>query len=129
VPNRVKLSRPPRPPHEIALEALARLEQSPLLERGEVKEYHIQVSDIIRSYVEGRFGVQALEMTTRDILLGMEKAGVAASTRDGLREFLLPCDMVKFAKSRPGGEASRETLALGRKWVQDTIPGTPQEDL
>jgi len=112
---------PARPPHEVALEALSRLEASPLLERGEVKEYHIQVSEILRRYVEGRFRVQALEMTTRDVLAGMEKVGVEAPIRERFRSFLDRCDMVKFAKQRPDAEASREVLALGRRLVEETI--------
>ena len=47
---------PPRPAHEIAYEALDALAASRLLELGEVKTYHIRVSDIVRVYVEGRFG-------------------------------------------------------------------------
>jgi hypothetical protein len=113
---------PSRPPHEVALEALAQLESSPLLDRGEVKEYHIRVSEILRRYVEGRFGVQALEMTTRDILTGMERAGLAAPLRQRFRSFLDRCDMVKFAKHRPDAEASRAVLATGRNLVEVTIP-------
>jgi hypothetical protein len=127
---------PPRPPHEVALEALAELEASPLLERGEVKEYHIRVSDILRAYVEGRFRVPALEMTTTDVMLGMEARGIEISVREAFRNFLEPCDMVKFAKSRPDDDASRAILALGRKLVEETTPvfeeptkpGSPQPE-
>lgn len=113
---------PPRPPHEVALEELARLEAAPLLERGEVKEYHIRASDILRTYVEERFQVPALEMTSRYIVMGLESVGVVGSTRDGFRSFLDCCDMVKFAKHRPGAPASLEVLALGRRLVEETIP-------
>jgi hypothetical protein len=106
----------------VALEALARLEASPLLDRGEVKEYHIQVSDILRTYVEGRFRVPALEMTTRDIVTGLKNVGVEGSIRDDFRGFLDRCDLVKFAKLRPDVEASRGILALGRRLVEETIP-------
>ena len=113
---------PARPPHEVALEALARLEASPLLERGQVKEYHIEASDILRTWVQGRFGVGAPEMTTDEVLEGLRRAGVEREVRDGLRRFLDPCDMVKFAKVRPTPDASRATLALGRTLVESTIP-------
>ena len=113
---------PARPPHEVALEALDRLEASPLLERGEVKEFHIQVSEILRIYVEDRFHVPALEMTTVDIIRGLERVGVEHSVRTGFVDFLQPCDMVKFAKARPDAQASLGVLALGRRLVEDTIP-------
>lgn len=112
-----------RPAHELALEALARLEGSGMLERGEVKQYHIQVSDILRTYVERRFRVDALEMTTHEVLQGLERAGVDESFREGLSAFLDQCDMVKFAKVRPGPEQSRQVLELGRRIVQRTVPG------
>jgi hypothetical protein len=113
---------PPRPPHEIALEALARLEASPMLEHGQVKEYHIEVSDILRRYVEGRFGVPALEMTTTEVLAGLERVRVEPSLTSGLRGFLEQCDLVKFAKVRPDAEAARSVLGLGRSLVQSSAP-------
>jgi hypothetical protein len=111
-----------RPAHEIALEALAALDRSGMLERGEVKEWHIEVSDILRTYVERRFRVDALEMTTREVLLGLERARVDASFREGLSAFLDQCDMVKFAKVRPGPDQSRQALELGRRLVQRSVP-------
>jgi hypothetical protein len=112
-----------RPAHEIALEALARLEAARLLEQGQVKEFHIEVSDILRSYVERRFRVDALEMTTREVLQGLERAGADVSFREGLGAFLDQCDMVKFAKVRPGPDQSRQVLELGRRLVQRSAPG------
>jgi hypothetical protein len=112
---------PTRPPHEVALDALARLEASAMLERGAVKEFHIEVSEILRRYVEARYRVPALEMTTAEVLAGLERVGVGADFRDGLRRFLDQCDMVKFAKVRPSPAASREALALGRRLVQASV--------
>jgi len=122
---------PARPAHEVALEALARIESSPMLERGQVKEYHIEISDVLRRYVEARFGVTALEMTTWEIIEGLERAQADADLREGLRRFLDQCDMVKFAKVRPAADASHEVLALGRELVEDSIPPaveTPLEE-
>jgi hypothetical protein len=113
---------PWRPPHEIALEALDRIQRSPLLENGEIKEYHIQISEVLRRYVEGRFQVPALEMTTLDILPGLEESGLGATTLDGFESFLMQCDMVKFAKHRPEPSAARSLLDLGRHLVEDTVP-------
>jgi hypothetical protein len=121
-PGKAEPSLPTRPPHELALEALARLEASTLLERGEVKEYHIQVSEILRSYVEGRFRVPALEMTTVDITKGLEERGLESAILSRFGDFLGQCDLVKFAKYRPGNENSRTVLSLGRRLVEETVP-------
>jgi hypothetical protein len=112
----------PRPAHEIALEALAALGGSGMLERGEVKQFHIEVSDILRRYVEARFRVEALEMTTREVLAGLETTGSEPRFRDGLGALLEQCDLVKFAKVRPGTDASRQLLDLGRRLVLDSVP-------
>ena len=115
----------PRPPHEVALEALAALEAASMLEEGRVKEYHIAASDILRTYVEDRFRVDALEMTTREVLEGLERAGADRGFRAGLRDFLDACDLVKFAKVRPDSGSSRATLALGRRIVLESVPAAP----
>lgn len=113
---------PRRPPHEIALEALARLEGSDLLRRGEVKEYHVRVSEIVRAYVEAFYRVPALEMTTREVLAGLDRVGVHGEPIDHLAGFLDRCDLVKFAKLRPSSDASQAMLALARAFVEETRP-------
>jgi hypothetical protein len=106
----------------MALEAIARIEASPMLERGQVKEYHIEVSEILRTYIEACFHVPSLEMTTREVVDGLHGAGAQGQFIDGLRRFLDQCDMVKFAKVRPELEASREILELGRELVTGSVP-------
>lgn len=119
----------PRPAHELALEALAALEATALLERGQVKEFHIEVSEILRTYVERRYRVDALEMTTVEVLSGLEDAGVDGRFRDGLRRFLDQCDLVKFAKVRPDASSSGAVLRLGRELVESSIPAVPIPDV
>ena len=111
---------PDRPPHEIALEALERLAASPLLERGEIKQYHIEVSRIVRAYIEGRYRIWALEMITPDVVSGLGRAGVDPETRTDFQRFLEACDLVKFAKWRPDGGTCRRTLADARELVERT---------
>ena len=111
---------PDRPPHEVAIEALDRLEASPLLERGEIKLYHVEVSRIIRAYVEGRYRIWALEMVTPDVISSLGHAGVDPGIRTAFEHFLDACDLVKFAKSRPADAACRSTLADARTLVERT---------
>jgi hypothetical protein len=110
-----------RPAHEVALEALAALEASRMLARGEVKEFHIEASDILRRYVEARFRVAAMEMTTFEVIAGLEAARADTRFRDGLSAFLEQCDLVKFAKVRPPVDASSQLIDLGRRIVLDSV--------
>ena len=114
---------PPRPFHELALEALRALEKSSLLERGRVKEYHVRISEIIRRYIEGQFEVPALELTTVEVADGMRRAAIGAPVTEAFRGFLERCDLVKFAKWRPGTEDSRALMGQARELVRTTSGG------
>ena len=111
---------PPRPAHEIAYESLDALEAYGLLQLGEVKMYHIRVSDILRVYTEDRFGVDAREMTTGEVLVGLDRARVARGVVGDFRQLLDRCDLVKFAKFRPDASACRHLVPLGRHLVDVT---------
>ena len=116
---------PFRPAHEIALESLDALEASGLLELGEVKTYHIRVSDIMRVYAEGRFGVEAMEMTTGGVLDGLRRTGALSEVVADFRQLLDRCDLVKFANLRPDVPACRGLVPLGRRLVDVTTPADP----
>ena len=116
---------PPRPADEIALESLDALEASELLELGELKTYHIRVSDIMRVYAEDRFGVEAMEMTTRGVLDGLRRTGARSGVVADFRQLLDRCDLVKFAKFRPAVPACRDLVPLGRRLVSVTTPDDP----
>ena len=111
---------PPRPAHEVAREALDALEAAGLLERGEIKTYHIRLSDILRVYIEGRFGVGAMEMTTGEVLDGLLRTDADRGAVADVRRLLDRCDLVKFAKLRPALPECRELFPLARRVVDVT---------
>ena len=112
----------PRFPHEDAYEALDRLRASDLVGRGEIKEYHILASEIIRTYIEGRFGVCALEMTTGEAVGGLRGAGVPEDAVQTFGRFASRCDLVKFAKLWPAPDACWDSLEAARAFVDQTRP-------
>ncbi|MDG2040858.1 MAG: hypothetical protein P8J30_10295 [Ilumatobacter sp.] len=116
---------PPRPAHEVALESLAALEASGLLELGEIKTYHIRVSDIVRVYAEDRFGIDAMEMTTGEVLAGLREHGVGSAVVADFRQLLDRCDLVKFAKFRPVAATCHDLIPLSRHLVELTTPSEP----
>lgn len=116
---------PPRPAHEVALEALDALEAEGLVERGEIKTYHIRLSDVLRVYLEGRFGLDAMEMTTGEVLDGLRGTDADREAVDDLRRLLDRCDLVKFAKLRPAAAACRELAPLARRVVNATTRAEP----
>jgi hypothetical protein len=84
-------------PFEIALQ---RLEQArALMQPADAREFSIAVSDIVRRYIEERFGVTATHRTTEEFLHDLLESSHAplARHRALLSEFLQQCDLVKFA--------------------------------
>ncbi len=92
---------PKRPPHEIALEELKKLEAERLWQQGLVKQYHSRLTDIIRTYIEHRFGIIAMEMTTGEIMQAVRNMNFDNIAAEKLSHFLTLADMVKFAKVQP----------------------------
>ena len=105
-----KREKPPRPPHEIALEDLEKLVQSNLLEKGKVKQFYSELSEIIRIYIEGRFYIIAIEMTTMQLIDNMKQIDIESDIIELTSEFLESCDLVKFAKYIPTEEEDQKAI-------------------
>ncbi len=111
---------PPRPPHEIALERINQLRDSDLLENGEIKQYYIEISEIIRQYIEGRYFIIAMEMTTTEVLEGLTGAELTGEDFQYFSDFLNRCDLVKFAKVIPSENQNHEILEMACEIVNRT---------
>jgi hypothetical protein len=111
---------PPRPAHEIALESLRSLEAEKLWQRGKVKEYHSQVTDIVRMYIERRFHVAAMEMITDEIMSSQIIQRLEKSVSGSLREMLTLADLVKFAKLQPLAEENDKSLLQAKTFIELT---------
>ena len=111
---------PPRPAWELALEALDRLEQEDLLERGEALTFHMRLSELLRAYLGVRFGFSALEATTSEIALALAtRPDEVGEWRTEILRVLRDMDLVKFAKHAAPREESDAILAATRQLVLD----------
>ncbi|MBO6023551.1 MAG: hypothetical protein J6P83_01730 [Bacteroidales bacterium] len=86
------------PPYDKAVGDLESLRQQKLWQSGKVKEYFSSLTDIAREYIEGQFGVNAVEMTTDDILEEVKPLHFSPETYNKLKETMEVADLVKFAK-------------------------------
>ena len=109
-----------RPAHEIALEELDHLLQSDLLKTGKHKAFYSILSDILRRYVEGRFYIRALEETTGELVESLEQSQIESQQATHAIDALHMCDLVKFAKFIPGSDDTDKTVALVRKFIEET---------
>lgn len=108
------------PPHVVALTALKDSEARQLWQKGQVKEYYDSISDIIRTYLEKRFGIKALEQTTPQILKGLEAFELPEDIFNSIKEMLSLADLAKFAKENPLAETNEQYLKFAYEFVQKT---------
>lgn len=109
------------PAHVRALRELARLRTAPRSAPAEVDAFYVAVSQVLRVYVEERFGLRAPERTTEEFLVELEHGGPLSNAQVvELRRFLHQCDLVKFAAQQPGEDVHLETLAIAEALVEQT---------
>jgi hypothetical protein len=94
-------------PIEKATNKLNKLEQKELWQRGEIKEYYSELTDIVRNYIEEAIEIPAMESTTSELIEGLKQASLkkkmkhSKETIENLFTVLKQADLVKFAKSKP----------------------------
>lgn len=107
--------------HVIACGRLDALADSGLVEAGRFEPFYAQVSNILRHYIEDRFGLRAPEQTTEEFLAELRHTDeLDPATRGDLGQFLEHCDLVKFARQSATAEQMREALELVRRFVEHT---------
>jgi hypothetical protein len=122
-------SPPPVPPHETALKGLQRLEDSDWLARQEFQLYYLQLTEIAKAYLQGRFEVEALDRTTEEIRVSLlrNQDRIAPLSSTEVVRLLNHCDLVKFARFTPTEQEARSSLAVVREMVERTMP-RPEEE-
>ncbi len=111
------------PAHERALQELARLESEDLPGRGAMHEYYFRLADIVRGYLERRFGILAPERTTEEFLREARRdRSLSQAQKEMLGGFLRAADLVKFALHQPGSHEAAEAMDAARRFVNETAP-------
>ncbi|MGC6487960.1 MAG: hypothetical protein ACON4Z_09970 [Planctomycetota bacterium] len=109
------------PAHVRALRELRRWRGAARRTPAEVEAFYVGVSQVLRVYLEERFGLRAPERTTEEFLRDLERGdGLARRHRGELERFLSQCDMVKFAKLVPSTDDHDRTYALAEAFVEST---------
>jgi hypothetical protein len=107
--------------HEAAYEALEMLLARGLVEEKRYKEFTAEVADILRRYIEDRFGLRAPERTTEEFLM---EAGTGLDVDEDrkkiLADFLVHCDLVKFAALEPSADDVKRTFNTAKDFIDAT---------
>ncbi len=109
-----------RPPWVIAEEAMTRLRESGLLANGEFKLFYSRLTEILRAYIEPRFGVDALDRTTSELRSEMSRINIDDRFCVPLFKLFDSADLVKFAKFEPTTRQAEGDFQLGWQFIQDT---------
>jgi hypothetical protein len=108
------------PPYDKAVGNLENLRQQKLWQSGKVKEYFSSLTDIAREYIEGQFGVNAVEMTTDDILEEVKPLHFSQETYNKLKGTMEVADLVKFAKYSAANLESENAMNSMTEFVNES---------
>ena len=91
---------PKLPPHQLAMQEMERIKSEKVWQKGAPKEYYTELTDTLRVYIKERFGFNATEMTSSEIIERLLEVKDKEAIKD-LRELFTTADLVKFAKHNP----------------------------
>ncbi|HPI68913.1 MAG TPA: hypothetical protein PLX41_01365 [Bacteroidales bacterium] len=115
------LPKPTEPAHVIAFRELKKLQENEIWQKGEIKKYYSCLTEIVRQYIENRFGIYALEMTTSETLAALIRSGLKKNeSYSVLESVLIASDLVKFAKYQPQASDNENHFSNVWKFVEDT---------
>ena len=116
------------PAHVRAINALDKLKEEKLWQKSGEKEYYTKITDILRLYMYERYGVNALEMTSGEIMDEMYKRTDKDSVMENLKQILSTADLVKFAKHKPFADENDLTMMNAYLFVNQTREPDPVPD-
>lgn len=119
-PERLEQAKPFVPLDALVLDKLNTLKSKKLWEQGQVKAYHSELTDIVREYLEKRYGINALEQTSEEIFSGLRHLNIAEQDMNRLRQMLVLADLVKFAKERPLHTDNEQSMENAISFVRNT---------
>ena len=109
------------PPHIIALRALDKLRSEKLWQNGKEKLYYTGITDTLREYIERRYGVGAMEMTSAEIMQSLSDKAIEEKYYRELDELFKTADLVKFAKYIPGVQENEDAIPVAVRFVNSTF--------
>lgn len=112
-----------RPADEVALEKLDIIREQKIWQSGRVKEYHTELTDVVREYIVRRFEVSSVEQTSDETLRAMRLLlNEKKELFEQLRKMLTLADLVKFAKWTTTPDENEQSLRSAYTFVKETTP-------
>nr|WP_246357815.1 hypothetical protein [Pyxidicoccus fallax] len=119
---------PPLPLDVRTRKALDALKAEDLPAHGHVKDFYFRLSEIIRGYLGERYGFEALECTSSELMASLRRLSPPGLPEDALMRFVSESDMVKYARADASPENCRDALAFGYALIDKTyVPPPPPQ--
>lgn len=121
----VQINKRNDPPHVIALQELDKLRSEKLWQNNMVKQYYVRLSETVRVYIQSRFDIEALEMTSDEIITSLH--GIIVDEPDAvdtLKSLFTLSDLVKFAKANPLPNENEVSMLNAYQFINNTKPVT-----
>ena len=124
-------------PIEKATSLLQQLEKKELWQKGEIKNYYSELTDIARNYIEEEIQIPAMESTTSELIEGLRNAAkqkklkLSSETVENLEKVLKQADLVKFAKVKPLDyeiEEDKKRISNTIVTIHNSIPEIVEEN-
>lgn len=112
----------PLPPYELAIGRLSQLRNSNIANMGHEKQFYTELTEILRQYLHGRFGINAMEMTSGQIIKALRSNPETRLPAERVNDVLRIADFVKFAKERPLAEDNNRAMMRATEFVETTKP-------
>lgn len=110
---------PKLPPHQAAMKEIERIKNEKVWQKGQPKEYYTELTDTLRTYIKDRFGFNALEMTSSEIIDKLLEMKDKEAISD-LKELFQTADLVKFAKHDPQMNENDANLINAIDFINET---------
>ena len=120
--NKPKPIGPTEPLHDYTLRMLAELQARQLWQKKQVKEYYVELTDIVRNYIEMRFKTQVMELTTDELLSKVETMPELQTYYGVLSDILHTADLAKFAKAEPLPQEHVAAMESAKQFVDASRP-------
>jgi hypothetical protein len=115
-----------RTAYDIARSQLDRLLTKPRPSAEEVDAFYVELSGIVRRYLEDRFELRAPELTTEEFMASVRQSPDLSRDHQALlREFLRQADLVKFAGVQPSSEDIEGSISAARRFLEETRENAP----
>jgi len=99
---------------------LAEMKDNEVWNTPQTKDYYTDLTDIAREYLEGQFEIDAIEMTTDEIMEAINRLDLNNLTKSKLQDTLTTADLVKFAKANPSAEQNKQSFSDINNFVEDS---------